>query len=126
MSTKENSIQENTCLICLEENIIEDPYVCNNCNVSYHRECLTKWLTEKDTCPHCRHEISEILDNIVITVTQQDNYENNFMLEEVVDNNNEEISLTDTCGESLRCFIPAVTIVSVLTLLIVLSLSTSK
>ncbi|KIW90577.1 uncharacterized protein Z519_09224, partial [Cladophialophora bantiana CBS 173.52] len=28
------------------------------CNHGFHEECVTSWLKEQDTCPHCRKPIS--------------------------------------------------------------------
>ena len=48
---------ENTCVICLDE--IHGSHVTTPCNHKMHNKCLTHWLLTEDTCPLCRHNIGE-------------------------------------------------------------------
>jgi len=43
------------CIICKDEIILG---ITTSCNHSYHEECISEWLTIKNTCPYCRKIIS--------------------------------------------------------------------
>ena len=46
-------IDPSECCVCLEP--------CTtmlSCTHIIHRDCLMKWLRDKDTCPHCRRKMS--------------------------------------------------------------------
>nr|CAD2193215.1 unnamed protein product [Meloidogyne enterolobii] len=43
------------CTVCLHSLYIENIYTLKNCNHTFHRECIEKWITEGSrTCPRCR------------------------------------------------------------------------
>lgn len=44
---------EKECSICYEELEIKTAHV-TGCKHSFHKECIKKWLSVKDTCPICR------------------------------------------------------------------------
>lgn len=45
------------CSICMDEVPLGDPVTVLPCAHWFHRECVTAWLREHDTCPHCRQGI---------------------------------------------------------------------
>ena len=50
-----------TCLICSEEYTLMDKnnikYIKLNCNHDFCEKCISKWCSEKNSCPLCRAEI---------------------------------------------------------------------
>jgi len=48
-----SSIEDN-CIICYES--IDESIICNECNQSFHLDCIVKWFKQniKRICPHCR------------------------------------------------------------------------
>uniref|UniRef100_A0A914NAI3 RING-type domain-containing protein n=1 Tax=Meloidogyne incognita TaxID=6306 RepID=A0A914NAI3_MELIC len=51
------------CTVCLHSLYIENIYTLKNCNHTFHRECIEKWITEGSrTCPRCR--VSATLNDI--------------------------------------------------------------
>ena len=47
---------ETQCAIC-QDNIVSDATRIRTCGHTYHRNCLTNWLTMSVRCPVCRHDI---------------------------------------------------------------------
>ena len=46
------------CSICLETFIDKETvYYLPQCNHNYHKDCITIWLLEKNTCPLCRIDV---------------------------------------------------------------------
>jgi len=46
------------CSICMDDVSLGDEVTVLPCTHWFHRECVTHWLKEHDTCPHCRKPIS--------------------------------------------------------------------
>ena len=46
------------CSICMDEVEIGQEVTVLPCNHWFHGECVTAWLKEHDTCPHCRKGIT--------------------------------------------------------------------
>nr|CAD2176446.1 unnamed protein product [Meloidogyne enterolobii] len=43
------------CTVCLHSLYIENVYNLRNCNHTFHKECIEKWITEgSNICPRCR------------------------------------------------------------------------
>jgi E3 ubiquitin-protein ligase RNF115/126 len=51
------------CSICMEEVDIGADVTVLPCSHWFHGDCVTAWLKEHDTCPHCRKSISAEHDN---------------------------------------------------------------
>lgn len=47
------------CSICMDNVTIGDEVTVLPCKHWFHGECVTSWLKEHDTCPHCRQGISK-------------------------------------------------------------------
>jgi E3 ubiquitin-protein ligase RNF115/126 len=47
------------CSICMDNVEIGQEVTVLPCNHWFHRECVTAWLKEHDTCPHCRKGITQ-------------------------------------------------------------------
>lgn len=47
------------CSICMDSVNIGDEVTFLPCNHWFHGQCVTAWLKEHDTCPHCRASISK-------------------------------------------------------------------
>jgi len=45
------------CSICMDNVIIGDEVTVLPCTHWFHGDCVTSWLKEHDTCPHCRSSI---------------------------------------------------------------------
>jgi E3 ubiquitin-protein ligase RNF115/126 len=45
------------CSICMDEALIGSQVTCLPCSHWFHPDCIKAWLTEHDTCPHCRQGI---------------------------------------------------------------------
>ena len=65
----------NTCLICLQ-NIINYEYILTCCNTYYHNKCIKKWISNKNSCPHCRKNIKNNVCNISENLILYPNNEN--------------------------------------------------
>lgn len=51
----------NDCSICLSEIAVKSTgCVEMTCSHTYHLKCISKWLSNHDTCPICRHACSEM------------------------------------------------------------------
>lgn len=58
----------NNCLICWEQSNLKEPVIALkafshfvslcNCNASFHKKCLDKWMVNASSCPICRQKIS--------------------------------------------------------------------
>lgn len=46
------------CSICMDNVALGDEVTVLPCNHWFHGDCVTAWLKEHDTCPHCRKPIS--------------------------------------------------------------------
>jgi len=46
------------CSICMDDVSLGDEVTTLPCNHWFHGDCVTAWLKEHDTCPHCRKPIS--------------------------------------------------------------------
>ncbi len=42
------------CSICMK--VLNEPQLVNCCEQRFCKNCLTKWMTKKKTCPHCRSD----------------------------------------------------------------------
>lgn len=47
------------CSICMDNVEIDDEVTVLPCNHWFHGACVTAWLKEHDTCPHCRKGITQ-------------------------------------------------------------------
>eukprot|EP00835_Amoeboradix_gromovi_P001999 NODE_103_length_20051_cov_0.229401.p11 type:complete len:208 gc:universal NODE_103_length_20051_cov_0.229401:12278-12901(+) len=56
--SKPNCNLTGSCTICLEEFKAKDECLVFNCKHSFHRKCVTNWLTLKNSCPLCRKPVS--------------------------------------------------------------------
>jgi len=54
ISIKINNVSNITCIICLEEQKINDEWIYLSCNHKYHKLCILHWINLKHTCPICR------------------------------------------------------------------------
>ncbi|KAK4544530.1 hypothetical protein LTR36_004102 [Oleoguttula mirabilis] len=45
------------CTICMDEVLIGNSVTVLPCSHWFHDDCITAWLSEHDTCPHCRQGI---------------------------------------------------------------------
>jgi hypothetical protein len=69
------------CFICCSENVSGVTVKC--CNKNFCSSCLSRWLKDNKSCPHCRETISDDLSEIFeiikrgICTTLQDNYNRN-------------------------------------------------
>ena len=50
------------CSICMENVELGENVTVLPCNHWFHGQCVTAWLTEHDTCPHCRKPITPSAD----------------------------------------------------------------
>ena len=46
------------CSICMDEVDMGTVVTLLPCSHWFHEQCITAWLTQNGTCPHCRHEIT--------------------------------------------------------------------
>ena len=51
-----NITELNNCPICIEP--IKKPLKLKNCNHSFCSKCITTWLTQANSCPCCRSEVT--------------------------------------------------------------------
>ena len=56
---REQTLTEDSdmCTVCQDEQKCGDISTTMPCGHSFHRECVTPWLKEHNTCPTCRHEL---------------------------------------------------------------------
>ncbi|XP_063067273.1 RING finger protein 122 [Engraulis encrasicolus] len=54
----ELNLQEETCVVCLEDFIIKDELGVLPCQHTFHKRCLGKWLQVRGVCPMCNHFIN--------------------------------------------------------------------
>ena len=52
------TINQKTCSICLEEYKKNDQVFVSKCNHIFHKNCITSWLNNNRTCPLCREILS--------------------------------------------------------------------
>lgn len=50
----------NTCCICLKNDDDGRDIVELNCLHIYHRECIEKWMKDKNICPVCKSNITSM------------------------------------------------------------------
>jgi hypothetical protein len=48
-----------SCSICMEEYNKENPQFFLPCAHTFHKECVTKWTTDHNSCPMCRTPIRD-------------------------------------------------------------------
>ena len=56
VGVSDEELDEYTCGICLE--VFVDPVVTQCCQQTYCRECIYGWLSDNNTCPNDRKELS--------------------------------------------------------------------
>ena len=49
--------QDEDCSICYESMIDDDDTITTPCNHTFHKDCLKKWVINKNNCPLCRSEL---------------------------------------------------------------------
>ena len=49
-----NIFDYDDCLICLDCFEKSNFTNCTNCKKKFHIECIDKWISKSNTCPHCR------------------------------------------------------------------------
>lgn len=61
------------CVICQEELLVSEGIKVLDCGHSFHKECIDKWRSMKNSCPSCRNNIDETssLRNITIPRTKK-------------------------------------------------------
>jgi hypothetical protein len=80
-----NEYEGKDCNICIETYKKDDKIVILPCNHVFHNECIENWLcNEKVTCPICRKDVREYINNINNTDNDNQNHDEN-------DNGNVEI-----------------------------------
>lgn len=47
------------CSICMDDVVLNQEVTVLPCKHWFHGDCVTAWLKEHDTCPHCRNPISD-------------------------------------------------------------------
>jgi len=60
---------QGACAVCQYDYDIEDEVVETPCNHIFHRNCLEPWLRLNTTCPHCRFELSGLIQNPSLSKT---------------------------------------------------------
>lgn len=50
------------CCICLNEVIIHDSIYLLPCNHHFHKDCIRPWLLEKQTCPLCKLDLINYIE----------------------------------------------------------------
>lgn len=55
--TEDDNLLLDECSICLEKYVVNDKIIKLDCSHSYHKKCLSEWLKNNNTCPHCRENI---------------------------------------------------------------------
>ncbi|KAJ4289095.1 hypothetical protein N0V90_011437 [Kalmusia sp. IMI 367209] len=51
------------CSICMDEVMLEEEVTELPCRHWFHHQCVSAWLKEHDTCPHCRKGITKTEEN---------------------------------------------------------------
>ena len=102
-----NNTSEEMCSICQNEFEVADIVRrLNNCNHIFHLNCVDTWLSNHNTCPTCRNNITN--DNTEYTSDEEENYsdpesatdeENN----EEDDEDDEEYECHDECDSNCGC-----------------------
>lgn len=54
---KKSNLLDQSCLICLEEYHEGEILLTLLCFHSFHKQCITKWLEDHQTCPTCRESV---------------------------------------------------------------------
>lgn len=63
-----------TCSICqLSFNDTDITRMLNNCKHVFHLTCIDTWLSEHNTCPSCRHNLTNDLTSNILVQTQNSN-----------------------------------------------------
>ena len=57
---KNNLYNYNNCCICLENYKEDDTAVITGCEHIYHKDCLQKWINNKNSCPLCNKKLNII------------------------------------------------------------------
>ncbi|XP_045476965.1 E3 ubiquitin-protein ligase trul-1-like [Harmonia axyridis] len=67
------NLVEGDCTICLET--LKNGIYITNCRHSFHRECISKWASQNETCPYCRSPVpkEDILGEYIIDSTSSEN-----------------------------------------------------
>ncbi|KAG9142449.1 hypothetical protein Leryth_018235 [Lithospermum erythrorhizon] len=62
---KGNKSEENdeTCAICLKDFEEDENIGILSCQHQFHRDCLTNWLINKNSCPMCRATAIVLINN---------------------------------------------------------------
>ena len=60
---------ERQCSICFEN--LSGSCINLRCNHLFHEQCITRWLQRHSTCPVCRHEVYDAIQNTPIQNTQE-------------------------------------------------------
>ena len=56
----ESAAKHENCSICFEDEYTKSNYMAETiCKHKFHKNCLKKWLNEKETSPCCRNSLSE-------------------------------------------------------------------
>ncbi|XP_027769347.1 E3 ubiquitin-protein ligase RING1-like [Solanum pennellii] len=56
----DKNILSDDCVICFEELGKEGEVMCTPCSHVFHEDCIAKWLEKGNSCPICRHDLSDI------------------------------------------------------------------
>lgn len=54
---RNDSLNNNTCSICLDKFTEGEDVIISECSHVFHRECVLEWLQKKDGCPMCRQSM---------------------------------------------------------------------
>lgn len=83
-SNQKDVISYLCCQICT--GIVTNPVECSSCDKCFCSGCITKWLIQKDICPHCRggfvkrnlhRSLLDILNNLFLKCPKNEcDYEN--------------------------------------------------
>jgi hypothetical protein len=61
----DDTFNEKSCSICLNNFIMNDELYLLQCEHLFHKKCLLKWFKKKQTCPICRHDIKKKIEIII-------------------------------------------------------------
>ena len=53
-----SNFENNECIICLENMVVNEAVEILNCGHIYHYKCIIEWLNINSSCPHCRKKIT--------------------------------------------------------------------
>lgn len=56
---------QDTCAICLENHNNNDDVIILDCKHIYHKDCISEWLREHETCPVCRGVVGSDSESVV-------------------------------------------------------------